>query len=76
MARGALLQCSSLLVSLGDAVAEGNKDEGMELVGKLIREIHLSLGLWAFLFSLTLKKTSALVTVHHFSNQTLKFYTD
>uniref|UniRef100_A0A3B5A040 Transmembrane and coiled-coil domains 6 n=1 Tax=Stegastes partitus TaxID=144197 RepID=A0A3B5A040_9TELE len=29
---GALLQCSSLLVSLGRAVAEGNKDEGIELL--------------------------------------------
>ncbi|XP_047440505.1 transmembrane and coiled-coil domain-containing protein 6 isoform X2 [Mugil cephalus] len=32
LARGALSHCSSLLVSLGDAVAEGNKDEGMELL--------------------------------------------
>ncbi|XP_026213893.1 transmembrane and coiled-coil domain-containing protein 6 [Anabas testudineus] len=32
LARGALLQCSSLLVSLGGAVAEGNKDEGLELL--------------------------------------------
>ncbi|XP_026186178.1 transmembrane and coiled-coil domain-containing protein 6 [Mastacembelus armatus] len=32
LARGALLQCSSLLVSLGGAVAEGNKEEGMELL--------------------------------------------
>lgn len=31
LALGALLQCSSLLVSLGGAVAEGNKEEGMEL---------------------------------------------
>ncbi|XP_033989900.1 transmembrane and coiled-coil domain-containing protein 6-like [Trematomus bernacchii] len=34
LAQGALLQCSSLLVSLGGAVAEGNKEEGMELVRK------------------------------------------
>ncbi|KAF3838269.1 hypothetical protein F7725_010037 [Dissostichus mawsoni] len=32
LAQGALLQCSSLLVSLGGAVAEGNKEEGMELL--------------------------------------------
>ncbi|KAK1904218.1 Transmembrane and coiled-coil domain containing protein 6 [Dissostichus eleginoides] len=32
LAEGALLQCSSLLVSLGGAVAEGNKEEGMELL--------------------------------------------
>ncbi|XP_068450320.1 transmembrane and coiled-coil domain-containing protein 6 [Clinocottus analis] len=32
LAHGALLQCSSLLVSLGGAVAKGNKDEGMELL--------------------------------------------
>ncbi|XP_070769603.1 transmembrane and coiled-coil domain-containing protein 6 [Enoplosus armatus] len=32
LAHGALLQCSSLLVSLGGAVAEGNKEEGMELL--------------------------------------------
>uniref|UniRef100_A0A8C2ZZF5 Transmembrane and coiled-coil domains 6 n=1 Tax=Cyclopterus lumpus TaxID=8103 RepID=A0A8C2ZZF5_CYCLU len=31
LAHGTLLQCSSLLVSLGGAVAEGNKEEGMEL---------------------------------------------
>nr|XP_040028837.1 transmembrane and coiled-coil domain-containing protein 6 [Gasterosteus aculeatus aculeatus] len=31
LAHGALLQCSSLLVSLGGAVAEGNKEEGLEL---------------------------------------------
>ncbi|XP_056296165.1 transmembrane and coiled-coil domain-containing protein 6 isoform X2 [Pseudoliparis swirei] len=31
LAHGALLQCSSLVVSLGGAVAEGNKEEGMEL---------------------------------------------
>ncbi|XP_059202367.1 transmembrane and coiled-coil domain-containing protein 6 [Centropristis striata] len=31
LAQGALLQCSSLLVSLGGAVTEGNKEEGMEL---------------------------------------------
>lgn len=35
LAQGALLKCSSLLVSLGAAVAEGNKEEGMELVGKI-----------------------------------------
>lgn len=29
---GALLKCSSLLVTLGGAVAEGNQEEGMELV--------------------------------------------
>ena len=34
LAHGALTQCSSLLVSLGGAVAEGNKEEGMELVRK------------------------------------------
>ncbi|XP_040903598.1 transmembrane and coiled-coil domain-containing protein 6 [Toxotes jaculatrix] len=32
LAHGALSQCSSLLVSLGGAVAEGNKEEGMELL--------------------------------------------
>ncbi|XP_062281826.1 transmembrane and coiled-coil domain-containing protein 6 [Scomber scombrus] len=32
LAHGALLQCSSLLVSLGAAVAKGNKEEGMELL--------------------------------------------
>ncbi|KAM4555816.1 transmembrane and coiled-coil domain-containing protein 6 [Odontesthes bonariensis] len=32
LARGALSQCSSLLVSLGGAVAEGNKDQGVELL--------------------------------------------
>ncbi|XP_022607352.1 transmembrane and coiled-coil domain-containing protein 6 isoform X1 [Seriola dumerili] len=32
LAHGALLQCSSLLVSLGGAVAEGNKEEGLELL--------------------------------------------
>uniref|UniRef100_A0A3Q1FCS7 Transmembrane and coiled-coil domains 6 n=1 Tax=Acanthochromis polyacanthus TaxID=80966 RepID=A0A3Q1FCS7_9TELE len=32
LSRGALVQCSSLLVSLGRAVAEGNKDEGLELL--------------------------------------------
>nr|XP_046262559.1 transmembrane and coiled-coil domain-containing protein 6 [Scatophagus argus] len=32
LAHGALLKCSSLLVSLGGAVAEGNKEEGMELL--------------------------------------------
>lgn len=32
LARGALLKCSSLLVSLGGAVTEGNKDEGLELL--------------------------------------------
>ncbi|KAG8004381.1 Transmembrane and coiled-coil domain-containing protein 6 [Nibea albiflora] len=32
LAHGALLKCSSLLVSLGAAVAEGNKEEGMELL--------------------------------------------
>ncbi|XP_023127465.1 transmembrane and coiled-coil domain-containing protein 6 [Amphiprion ocellaris] len=32
LCRGALVQCSSLLVSLGRAVAEGNKDEGLELL--------------------------------------------
>ncbi|KAM3612724.1 uncharacterized protein V6R79_013297 [Siganus canaliculatus] len=30
--RGALLKCSSLLLSLGGAVAEGNMEEGMELL--------------------------------------------
>ena len=34
LAYGALLQCSSLLVSLGGAVAKGDKEEGMELVRK------------------------------------------
>lgn len=34
LAQGALLKCSCLLVSLGAAVAEGNKEDGMELVGK------------------------------------------
>lgn len=32
LSRGALLKCSSMLVSLGGAVAEGNQEEGMELV--------------------------------------------
>ncbi|KAM9850341.1 transmembrane and coiled-coil domain-containing protein 6 [Aulostomus maculatus] len=32
LSRGALEHCSSLLVSLGDAVAEGNKEEGLELL--------------------------------------------
>ncbi|XP_077388751.1 transmembrane and coiled-coil domain-containing protein 6 isoform X2 [Festucalex cinctus] len=32
LASGALLQCSSLLVSLGGAVAQGNKEEGLELL--------------------------------------------
>ncbi|XP_042349045.1 transmembrane and coiled-coil domain-containing protein 6 [Plectropomus leopardus] len=32
LAHGALSQCSSLLVSLGGAVAAGNKEEGMELL--------------------------------------------
>uniref|UniRef100_UPI0037E80539 transmembrane and coiled-coil domain-containing protein 6 n=1 Tax=Semicossyphus pulcher TaxID=241346 RepID=UPI0037E80539 len=32
LAHGALLQCSSLLMSLGGAVAQGNKEEGMELL--------------------------------------------
>ncbi|XP_053179988.1 transmembrane and coiled-coil domain-containing protein 6 [Scomber japonicus] len=32
LAHGALLQCSSLLVSLGAAVAKGNKEEGLELL--------------------------------------------
>ncbi|KAM7417729.1 hypothetical protein PAMA_017394 [Pampus argenteus] len=32
LAHGALLQCSSLLVSLGDAVTKGNKEDGMELL--------------------------------------------
>lgn len=32
LAYGALLQCSSLLVSLGGAVAKGDKEEGMELL--------------------------------------------
>ncbi|XP_023251810.1 transmembrane and coiled-coil domain-containing protein 6 [Seriola lalandi dorsalis] len=32
LAHGALLQCSSLLVSLGGAVAEGNKEDGLELL--------------------------------------------
>ncbi|GAA6235849.1 transmembrane and coiled-coil domain-containing protein 6 isoform X1 [Lates japonicus] len=32
LAHGALLQCSSLLLSLGGAVAEGNKEEGLELL--------------------------------------------
>lgn len=32
LAHGALLKCSSLLVSLGGAVAEGNKEEGLELL--------------------------------------------
>ncbi|XP_044061317.1 transmembrane and coiled-coil domain-containing protein 6 isoform X2 [Siniperca chuatsi] len=31
LAHGVLLQCSSLLVSLGGAVTEGNKEEGIEL---------------------------------------------
>ncbi|XP_029368776.1 transmembrane and coiled-coil domain-containing protein 6 [Echeneis naucrates] len=32
LAQGALVQCSSLLVSLGGAIVEGNKDEGIELL--------------------------------------------
>ncbi|KAM6923973.1 transmembrane and coiled-coil domain-containing protein 6 [Xenentodon cancila] len=32
LARGALLQCKSLLVSLGGGVAQGNKDQGIELL--------------------------------------------
>ncbi|KAM7389703.1 hypothetical protein PAMP_023666 [Pampus punctatissimus] len=32
LAHGALLQCSSLLVSLGGAVTKGNKEDGMELL--------------------------------------------
>ncbi|XP_030252193.1 transmembrane and coiled-coil domain-containing protein 6 [Sparus aurata] len=32
LAQGALLKCSCLLVSLGAAVAEGNKEDGMELL--------------------------------------------
>ncbi|XP_028271308.1 transmembrane and coiled-coil domain-containing protein 6 [Parambassis ranga] len=32
LSQGTLLQCSSLLVSLGGAVAEGNRDEGLELL--------------------------------------------
>lgn len=32
LAHGALSQCSSLLVSLGDAIAVGNKEEGIELL--------------------------------------------
>ncbi|XP_060935259.1 transmembrane and coiled-coil domain-containing protein 6 isoform X1 [Limanda limanda] len=32
LACGALLQCSSLLLSLGDAVVEGKKEEGLELL--------------------------------------------
>lgn len=32
LSRGALLACGSLLVSLGGAVAEGNQEDGMELV--------------------------------------------
>uniref|UniRef100_A0A3Q4AIB9 Transmembrane and coiled-coil domains 6 n=1 Tax=Mola mola TaxID=94237 RepID=A0A3Q4AIB9_MOLML len=32
LANGALLKCSSLLVSLGGAVAQGNQEEGMELL--------------------------------------------
>ncbi|XP_077434137.1 transmembrane and coiled-coil domain-containing protein 6 isoform X2 [Vanacampus margaritifer] len=32
LACGALLRCSSLLVSLGGAVAQGNKEEGLELL--------------------------------------------
>ncbi|KAI3351778.1 hypothetical protein L3Q82_020611 [Scortum barcoo] len=32
LAHGALLKCCSLLVSLGGAVAEGNKEEGLELL--------------------------------------------
>lgn len=34
LAQGALSQCSSLLVSLGGAVTEGNKENGIELVWK------------------------------------------
>lgn len=40
LAQGALLKCSSLLVSLGAAVAEGNKEDGMELVGKKLTQIQ------------------------------------
>ncbi|KAM9741766.1 transmembrane and coiled-coil domain-containing protein 6 isoform 2-T2 [Menidia menidia] len=32
LAQGTLMQCSSLLVTLGGAVAEGNKDQGIELL--------------------------------------------
>lgn len=32
LSNGALLKCSSLLVSLGGAVAERNQEDGMELV--------------------------------------------
>ncbi|KAM9376562.1 transmembrane and coiled-coil domain-containing protein 6 [Pholidichthys leucotaenia] len=32
LAQGALIKCSSLLVSLGGAVAEGNAEEGLELL--------------------------------------------
>lgn len=34
LSHGSLLRCSSLLESLGGAVAKGNMEEGMELVGK------------------------------------------
>lgn len=37
LTHGALLKCSSLLVSLGEAVAGGNEEEGMELVMEIKR---------------------------------------
>lgn len=48
LADGALSQCCSLLVSLGGAVAEGNKEEGMELVRKLMDQIWYFITFVAF----------------------------
>lgn len=48
LAHGALLKCSSLLVSLGAAVAEGNKEEGMELVRTLMKQIWFNFMFVAF----------------------------
>lgn len=50
LAHGALLQCSSLLVSLGGAVAEGNKEEGLELVRELTALVFVFVACSVFKF--------------------------
>lgn len=62
LALGALLQCSSLLVSLGGAVAKGNKEEGMELVRKFMDQIHIfCLLLFSTYFFTSLKQIISLL---------------
>ncbi|XP_030001453.1 transmembrane and coiled-coil domain-containing protein 6 isoform X4 [Sphaeramia orbicularis] len=58
LCHGALLQCSSLLVSIGGVVADGKKEEGMELDKFLVGFMLL------FLLVLSLGGFSAIVLKH------------